>query len=146
MSKTSISDYTIAFVTAALIVSVVILGYGNLDPLVYDVSDFDDETGFSSFSNLSFVAEQTNTTASGVYGTTADSGLFDVIGGLIVKSLEAIKLFFTSLGFLSDNVALMLSKVVVGGGLFVTFIITVIAIRLAGVFIFRIINKTEDEK
>jgi len=145
MVKTSLTDYVVGGIIASCVIAVFIGLYVNAS-FNYDVGDID-TSGLNVYGNFSEMVQKANESSVGVYDINADSGLFDVIGGLMVKGLSAIKSFISGISFVTKNVGIML-----GNGMFhipspiIVAIISIITILIAGVFLFRILSNKEDEK
>lgn len=145
MVKTSVSDYLVATIMALTIVAVFVVFFVYAD-FNYDVEDLD-TSGLQNLNTFDNVSQQVNSSTSGVYDINADSGLFDVLGGLVVKALSAIKSFISIIKF---GITLITSML--GFELFYIptpikiAIIMTITISLAAVFLFRYVANREDEK
>jgi hypothetical protein len=145
MVKTSLTDYVVGGIMASCVIAVFV-GFYVYAGFNYDISDIN-TSGLNSYGNFSEMVQKANESSVGVYDINADSGLFDVIGGLMVKGLSAIKSFISGISFVTKNIWFML-----GNGMFhipspiIMAVISIITLLIAGVFLFRILSNKEDEK
>lgn len=147
MVKTSFTNYGVAGLSVGVFVTLIILAVYSV-PSVYDTTGFEN-TSFNTYDNLTLYANLADNSTSEVYEVTADKSLFDVLGGIVVDSLNAVKTIINSVTFLKGSLSTMLNGLGLNADVMFTiikYILSVIGFIIASVFLFRVINKTEDER
>lgn len=145
MVKTSITSYVVAGIISSCVIAVFLLFYVYAD-FNYDIEGID-TSGLSAYGNFSKMVSDVNESTSMVYSTNADSSLFDVLGGLVVKALGAIKSLISGIKFMFVNIGTML-----GSGLLMIpspikiAIISILGVLIASALLFRYFSGKEDEK
>lgn len=146
MSRTSIKNYTIAIIILGAIMSTFILGYIQADAN-YDIEDIN-STALNTFANYDEILSKVNESSGDAYDkVTTDRSLFDVIGGLIVDAITAVRTFIDGLSFFSQATRAMLSS-----NLFLvpftisSGVIAIITVSLAIYFLIKIVAGKEDEQ
>lgn len=145
MAKTSIKDYVEAGIVGSCIIAVIILCYVFVAP-THDVSDID-TSSLGTYGNFSQMVANANASSSQVYDLNAETGLFDILGDLVVKGLAVLKTFISGIKFMTFNVNSLLSaKVFYIPAPLIIAIVTIITLTIASVVLFRHISGKEDEK
>lgn len=144
MSKTSIKNYVIASLVGSLVITIFILAYVMADNN-YNIEGID-SSALYDYGNFTEISEDINSSTSAVSDLNADRSLFDVIGGLIVESISAIKSFISGISFMKSAVSNMLGSgiVYIPKAIIVT-VIGIISVSLAGVLLFKYIGGKDDE-
>lgn len=145
MAKTSIKDYLEAGIVGSCIVAVIIFCYVLVAPS-HDVSDID-TSGLVVYGDFDQMVDNANQSSSQVYDLNAETGLFDILGDLVVKALAVIKTFISGIKFMTFNVGNLLGSSI----LFIPTpikiaVIAIITLSIASVVLFKHIGGKEDEK
>lgn len=145
MAKTSIKDYVEAGIVGSCIIAVIVLVYVMVAPS-YEITDID-TSSLSVYGNFSQMVANANESSSKVYDLNAETGLFDILGDLVVKGLAVVKTFISGIKFMTFNVNnLLSSKVFYIPTPIIIAVITIITLTIASVMLFRHISGKEDEK
>lgn len=143
MAKTSIKNYVIAGIVGATIIAVFIWAYVLAD-FNYDIEGID-TSELSDYGDFEGITNQVNESVQAVADTNVDSGLFDVIGGLLVKALSTIKAFISSISFMTNAVSNMFGSFFYIPSPIKIAVVLIIGVSIGGVLLFKIIAGREDE-
>ncbi len=145
MAKTSLNNYTVAAIVVGAIMATYALAYLQAD-VNYDIGDINGSE-LDIFADYDDILQNVNQSTSDSYDKVAtDRSLFDVIGGLIVDAITAVRTFIQGLTFLSESTRAMLSSnYFLVPFTIVSAVIAIIAVRIAIYFLVKIVAGKEDE-